>query len=229
VTTRRLAAYENELTLWSEAATLQPLSVTAQVNIGNLLARAGRRDEAIERLEHALVLCPESMRAHYDLARALEECGRTQEAIDHYREAIRVESHPINRWQRFDEGVAAAHTNLGRLLAAEGKHKQAIVQFREALGWQPDHAAAHNNLGIALANVGQIAEAIEHFEQALRLNRSIEGCTNLATAYAAAGRSEDAMQMAAEAIKLARAQGETALADQIESHLQDYRAEAAEP
>jgi tetratricopeptide (TPR) repeat protein len=118
----------------------------------------------------------------------------------------------------------AAHNNFGRLLAANGKSAQAIHHFREALRLKPDFGPAHNNLAIELLTHDAAAEAIPHFEQGLRYVPSIEGYTNLATAYALAGRRDDAIATAQRGAELARQQNQPELAERIEAAIEDFRA-----
>ena len=56
-----------------------------------------------------------------------------------YREALRI-----------DPGYANAHNNLGNVLLAQGKHEEAIREFREVVRLQPDSEVARKNLEAAL-------------------------------------------------------------------------------
>ena len=55
------------------------------------------------------------------------------------------------------------------LLAQQGKSREAIAQFSQALQVEPDSAEAHNSLGALLARQGELSKAIEHFREALRI------------------------------------------------------------
>ncbi len=81
-----------------------------------------------------------------------------------------------------------------------------------------------NNLGNALVDAGRLPEAIEHYEQALRLKPDyVKAYSNLALAYAQTNRPDQAVAAAQKAIDLARSQGQTALAKQLEDWLKSYR------
>ena len=56
-------------------------------NWGTVLARAGRLEEACERLGRALELGPDSAATHFNLADALEGLGRIDEAVAHFERA----------------------------------------------------------------------------------------------------------------------------------------------
>ena len=50
--------------------------------------------------------------------------------------------------------------SVGEALRAQGKHDEAIAEFRTAIRLQPDHAEAHCNLGISLQQQGAYAEGL---------------------------------------------------------------------
>ena len=66
VSSRRLIAYQQELTLWQDAVLYQPHDPMVQFNLGTLLAEAGQPEEAIHHLEQAVQLDPDSYQAHYN-------------------------------------------------------------------------------------------------------------------------------------------------------------------
>ena len=214
---RRVSVFQDELALWQDTAIHQPHAPLVQTNLGTVLARRGRPQEAIEHFEQVLRLDPNHSHAHYNLARALAEVGRSREALPHYEQAVR--STP---------GFADAHYNFGLALCEAGRTREAIEQFEAALRSRPDFAAAHNNLGATLAGSGRTTEAIGHFEQALSLEPDVEGCANLAFAYALVQRCDDAIATAQRAVELARSQGKTALATELEAWLSSYRDRARE-
>jgi len=203
---RRLAAYRSELALWQDAAIHQPHNPLVHVNLGIALDGAGRRDEAIDALSEAVRLDPESFRAHYNLARAQEAAFESDDAIAHYEQALRIE--PAH---------APSHNNLGRLLAAQGYPEKAIEHYEQALDADPRLAEARTN--VLLAGTGYYGKAIHHLEESLRLKPDLAAHTNLAVVYARAGRMDDAQKLARKAVPLARAQGNDALAEQLEAAL----------
>jgi tetratricopeptide (TPR) repeat protein len=132
----------------------------AQANLGGVLMKLGRLDEATPHLREALRLRPDVVGAHEDLANALSRTpGGLDEAVLQYREALRM-----------DPGFAAGHNNLGNtLLGTPATLDQAAAQFEEALRLDPGYAEAHNNLGIALGAQGRRDEAVAQYREALRL------------------------------------------------------------
>jgi tetratricopeptide (TPR) repeat protein len=212
MSSRRMVAYQDELSLWQDAVVHQPHNPVVQVNLGRQFAQAGDLPKAIVHFEEAVQVAPDFYQAHYNLARAREQSGRRQEAIEHYRKTLRL---------RPDE--AAAHYNLGRLLEQTGHRQQAVEHYRRAISVQPDFWAAHTNLGILQLNAGDVQGAIQSFETALRGQESLGAYTNLAMAYGLANRFSEAIPLAEKALDLARAQGETSLAEQLEAALAYFR------
>jgi protein O-mannosyl-transferase len=230
VSSHRLLAYRDRLSLWQDAALHQPHNPVVQLNVGTLLAEAGQLAKAIGHFEEAARLAPDPQesplwyaellryRAHYNLARALEGSSRPQDAIEHYRVTLRL---------RPDD--AASHYNLARLLEDAGQTLQAIEHYRQATAAQPGFSAAHANLGILLLTAGYMQEAIKNFEAALRGQEDLANYMNLAMAYSLANRVAEAIPMAERALDLARSQSETLLAEELEATLAHFRAQRSTP
>ena len=216
VSVHRLAAYETELILWQDAFLHEPDSSLININLGVQLNKAGRTEEGLQRLLHAVQVDPDWFLGHYNLARAYEDAGQTDEALHEYEQALRAKSNHV-----------ASHNNLGRILSDQGKYPEAIAHFEEALRYKPSFSAAHNNFGTAYIQLGNLPQAIHHFEEALRLQPTIEGYTNLATAYAMAGRPEDAIATAEKGAQLAHSQDQETLARQIEAGIEAFRRRSA--
>ena len=67
---------------------------------------------------------------------------------------------------------AEVATNSGKSLLASGKIDDAIVQFRDALSFDPSYAEAHLRLAEALAKQGKTAEAAAERARADKLKQS---------------------------------------------------------
>jgi tetratricopeptide (TPR) repeat protein len=107
----------------------------AHHNLGNVLLKLGKVDEAVEQFQTALSLEPGEKLMRLNLAYALVLQGKTAEAAAEYQELIR-------RYPRDPR----PYNNLGRLLLEEGKIAEAIPLFREALRLKPDYGQARLNL-----------------------------------------------------------------------------------
>jgi tetratricopeptide (TPR) repeat protein len=121
----------------------------AHLNLGVMLARLGKPEEAIAEFREAVRLEPDRAAIRFTLGTLLFEHGQIEEAVAAYREAIRL-----------DPSLSMAHTNLGLALAQRGKPQDAIAEYREAIRLQPGDAEAHCNLGRSLQQRGEFPEAL---------------------------------------------------------------------
>jgi protein O-mannosyl-transferase len=100
-------------------------------------------------------------------------------------------------------GDRVAHNNLGLAVAAKGRWDQAIAEYRDALGIDPDYAEAHRSLGLALAKKRQVDEAIAECRKALHLNPDdADAHNNLGFAYAQKGQLDKAMAHYRRALRM---------------------------
>lgn len=216
--------FEEALVHARRAGELAPEELLPRLRTGLLLRRLGRLDEAAEELRGAIRLHSEAAEPHHALAMVLADQGRLDDAERHFRRA--VELAPTNvefRW------------NLGKLLILQGKIGEAVRSYRQTLGLDPDAYYVANDLAWLLAthpdeNIRDGAEAVRLAEQARAgIDRSdplvLSGVLDtLAASYAEAGRFDDAVQTASEAIELARATEFDELANGLEQRRQQYRA-----
>jgi len=88
------------------------------------------------------------------------------------------------------------HYERGLQLAEAGRYQDALVCIQEHLHTAPDDAQALNDTGAILHCLGRSNEAIDHFIKAQRLlSDSAEIIWNLAEAYLATARANEAMQL----------------------------------
>ncbi len=158
----------SELGRLDEAATAYRMAIQlrewypkALANLGNVLLRQNKPEEAIPQYKSALrsgFSTDASFVASLGLGEAYRQLGNIDQAIIHYRFA--VAQHP---------GSAKAHLNLGAALDIKGQTSAAIKSLRKAIQLQPTLAAAHYDLGNSLGKQGQMAEAADAFREAARL------------------------------------------------------------
>jgi tetratricopeptide (TPR) repeat protein len=86
-----------------------------------------------------------------------------------------------------------AHNNLGTALNEQGRVKEAMVHFTEAVTIRPSFSRAQNNLGNALSRQGKNQEAIGHFYKALEVEPNMPGFhLNLGNALEKQGKTKEA-------------------------------------
>ena len=175
-----------------QALRLKPNYPEAHYNLGIVLARQDKLDEAVASYQQALRLKPNYPEAHNNLGTVLARQGRLDEAIASYQQALRLkpddpEAHHnlglvLAKQNKLDEAVASyqqalrlkpnypeAHSNLGNALQEQGRLDEAVASCQQALRLKPDSAEAHHNLGIVLAKQDKLDEAVASFQQTLRL------------------------------------------------------------
>jgi tetratricopeptide (TPR) repeat protein len=191
--------FRSEETLWVYALERNPGAWLAHNNLGIVLAKSGRFDEAIAHGEEAVRLRPGFAEARSNLGLTLTEARRLPEAIGQLTEAVRL-----------NPDLAGARLNLGRALLAAGRAQEAVMQLEQLLRLEPaspearrNLAIARNNYGNALARAGRLPEAVAEFQRALQLDPGNAGThRNLGHALQAMGDARGAEAEFAEADRL---------------------------
>jgi tetratricopeptide (TPR) repeat protein/mono/diheme cytochrome c family protein len=180
----------------------------------SLYLELGRPEQALTHFASVSRLQPESAVARYNVGVALEAAGRTAEAARQYEAAIER-----------DPAYSVAHNNLGSLQVGQGRLDEARRHFERAVASGPANAEAQNNFGAMLLASGDAAAAIPRLLEATRLRPAYpEAHFNLARAYAAMRRFEEAIRAASVAEEQAVAAAKADLAAQIREQLRLYRA-----
>ncbi len=125
------------------------------------LRKAGRTDDALNRLTRAAKRVPVFPAAIHELGYLLNSLGRTDEAIDVLKSGI--EAAP---W------MVDLPLMLGWVFHARNDSASAKAAFARALGVAPNHPDALYGMGLVLMDAGEFAPASDYFQQALRSNPS---------------------------------------------------------
>jgi Tfp pilus assembly protein PilF len=125
-----------------------------------------------------------------------------------------------------------AHYNLAAMLMGEGRTREAITQYEEAVKIRPEHAVANNALGAALMAKGDAQSAVPYFERALKVRPNyFDAHYNLGLAEASLGNMTAALEQFSAAADLApqdanvqanygAAQAQTGRLDEAKQHLE---------
>jgi tetratricopeptide (TPR) repeat protein len=117
---------------------------------------------------------------------------RYSEAELHYREAARE-----------DPSDPRAHAGLGNVYLDQGRFKNAVDAYQEALKVRVDYLEAYQPLGYSLARLGRHSEATDVFKQALQYDPdNAEIYNNMAFALVHAERYPEAVESGEKAIVL---------------------------
>ena len=233
---------------FAAAVRAAPDLVEAQCNLGRYFADKGAPEKAVECYLAALRAKPDYADAHNGLAKVLEQVGRLPEAAEHYAAATQLqpnlaEAHnnlsniaakQNNPQLALTHGLAAvrlkpdwaeAHYNLGNAMFLLSKLDEAAAQYSEALSLKTNYFEAHQNLGFTLEKLGRDKEAAGHYAELVRLQPTFAAAFNrLAAVFAKQGRFAEAIKAAEEGIRLAASSGQRGLAEEMNRHLQAYRA-----
>jgi len=237
-----------------QAIAIEPDNAEAHNNLGTALIQAGRAQDAIARFERALALQPQHAMAHRNLGRALLREGRLTESIAHFEQVLQeipydYEVHfllgtALAQVDRFPDAIAhfrvwlkaqpqdaVGHALLALALKNSGDIAGAIKHYEVALSLNAELPPALIDLARIRATGAE--PAWRDGEAAVRLAESACAMTGrtqasyldtLAAAYAEAGRFEEAVTTAQQAVALATSGKQQALATAIQAHLELFRA-----
>lgn len=133
----------------------------AHSNLGAILSRQNKLDEAIRWLRSAIDLDPKLARAYHNLAWVLVRTGAEDEAIRFYEQAIALEP-----------TFCAPRIQLARLLGLNGDFLSALEHYHAALGINPGDWSVQLEMGDLCQRVGSIDRAFHHYIQAAELSGS---------------------------------------------------------
>ena len=156
------------------------------------LLDAGKYKEAIAPLKTAIKKLPATdASGHYNLGVAYRMLDRYDDAIDEFSQAIKIDAALTNAYLRrgvcwyykdeFDlaqadfEDASGGSTNdprpltwKGMTLVREGKTREAVNVYSEALRYDNHYGPAHVNRGLAYVALKEYAKAVGDFDQAIR-------------------------------------------------------------
>lgn len=117
--------------------------------------------------QDSLTLWRDVLSKNDKIATAWNNLGKAQKSHKGELEAA-LESY--NRAIELDSGHYRAYTNRGNILAAFGRHKEAIGDFNRALQINPREAVLYYNRGLSYAITGNTAAARQDYARAMQLN-----------------------------------------------------------
>jgi tetratricopeptide (TPR) repeat protein/thiol-disulfide isomerase/thioredoxin len=239
---------------YQAALQADPQLATAHLNLAVARIKQRRLGEAEASLREAIRCWPDYGQAHYQLGVLLLQTRRVQQALAplaravelrpnqrDYRLALATAAATMGDLSRAaeqlevaitaDDRDASAWAQLGSVRMRQGREADAIDSLQQALAHRPDWPLVLDDLAWLLATTRDparrdAARAVQLAEQACRAETvpHPKRLDTLAAAYAAAGRFDDAVRTAEQALQLARRQQQTRLAEGIAQRLESYRA-----
>jgi Tfp pilus assembly protein PilF len=189
---------------YRKALAIDPTDLDAMNNLGLILYKAEKYDEAVGHFEKLASSNPNSYDAKLNLAAVYSKQGRTPEAIELWKTYVRAhgDKHEVRvdlanaLWSegqletaRFhyqyvlnrQPGNAAALNGVGLYSLYLHKPQEAEASFRKAIASDRAFLPAYNNLAVTLERQNKVKEAIAVLEQALKIDPEFEDArTNLA-------------------------------------------------
>jgi len=205
---------------YERALELDPSIVQAHINLTSLYATRNQFEKAEEHFRESIRINPNLAESHYNHGVMLAVQDKLQEAEQAFRTALRI--NPL---------YADAYNNLGTVLERTGRTSEAISQYRQAVENKPNHRLAHFSLARLLRQNGRYDEAIEHLLKTVGVadEKTPIFMFTLADTYAKSGDFNNAVQYARQAKEMAASRGQTELARQIETALQQFQKASVSP
>ena len=222
----RCFLWRDSKTILTETLRYYPDFWMAWSNLGNVYARQGDHDRAVNHYRRALAINPHHTETHFNLAKALAAGGDLHSAAQHYRQALRLRpdflkprlglANCLLAQDKFDTAIDqyrfAAEIapqdplvlcNLGHALTRAGRADQASQVLHQAVNLAPDLPQAHYNYAIALTGENRHHQALTQYQQCLKLQpHHARAENNLGTLLAQLGRHDDAAAHFRRALQL---------------------------
>jgi len=151
--------WKNQDTLWLATAKTSPSSHQNHNNLGDMYARHGDYQKAIEEFQKAIELKPDYGDAYHNLANVYHQTNQDDLALENYQKALSLNP---NLWQ--------SHQNLAAIYFSQEKFELAKEELEKAIKINPENAELHTNLGIIYLKLNDKQKAKEEFEKALQIN-----------------------------------------------------------
>ncbi|MDB2600550.1 tetratricopeptide repeat protein, partial [Amylibacter sp.] len=140
-----------------------PDHADAYYNIGIVLQKQNKSEEAIEAYSKAVDIKPDYEGAFNNMGITLQRQNKLEKAIEAYNKAVAIKP-----------DYAEAFNNMGIALQRQNKLEEAIEAYSKALIIKPDSADTFNNMGNALQGQKKLEEAIEAYNKALAIKPNHE-------------------------------------------------------
>jgi protein O-mannosyl-transferase len=221
MTFRQIPYWKDTSALFTRAIEATGRNYLASYNMGCIALGNGNYPKAIVYFEEALVDEGNDPRwgnrapAHNNLGCALLQQGRVPEAVSQFEKALAIQP-------SFPE----VYYNMGRAFLTNHQPDVASDCFQNGLAIDPNVATVNYSLGEALLQQGRPSDAAPYFEKALQIQPAFAlAHDQLANALVHQGRLADAVGHYRQARDLALAQGNRALASDVDAKLRQYQSE----
>jgi type IV pilus assembly protein PilF len=145
---------------YRKAILLKPTLAEAHNNLGQLLARTGRLEEAVKEFDVAasIMLYREPWVARCNKGQALWRLGKKDEGLAEMKACLNFQPKYCQGWRE-----------LGRIQFQDGQGNDAVASFEQYARYCDKSADAQQLLGGALLRAGQAAKARDAFQKCAEL------------------------------------------------------------
>jgi len=151
--------WRNQDTLWVATAKVSPSSHQNHNNLGDMYARHGDLEKAVEEFKKAIELKPNYADAYHNLANVYHQMGKDDLAKENYQKAL-----------EFNPSLWQSHQNLAALYFLEEKFDLAQQHLLKGVEINPTNPELYINLGILYQKIGNKEKANEALQKALSLD-----------------------------------------------------------
>lgn len=150
--------YGGALAAYKEAVDKNPSDAESWSNMGQVLVRLGRVEQALPAFGRAIHLNPDRWAYHFNLARAQGLLGHWEVAVNEYRQA-----------ERLLPDDYAVTFNLGLALRKSGDTAGAAEELEKAAELNPQDASFRLALARTYEELGRKQDAVTAYQQTLTL------------------------------------------------------------
>ena len=186
----QLQHWQNNRTIFKNALNVTKNNYVAHSNMGSVLLKERRFNEAIVHFAETIRIKPDDVEACNNLGYAYIFQGDLDRATFYFLEATRIKP-----------GHVKANNNLGHVFLKQKRFNEAINRYREVLRIEPENAMTHNHIGLAYAYQGDLDMATFYFLEAIRLKPDYaDAHNNLGNLFLSQKKFEAAQKQFQEAL-----------------------------
>ncbi len=183
--------WKNSESLYLNVLRTYPNSAMAHNNLGDVLEKLGRHEEAEARFRKAAELDPLLMFARFHLGEVHRARGEFDAAKAEFEKAIAI----VDKKERLNLDELGPYYVMAQLYDQLQDTETAIFWYKQAIAKGPDFGEPYYNLGLQYQKTGRSAEAIQAFQDCIRFEpRYSAAHYHLAALYAEQGRLDDAVK-----------------------------------
>ena len=191
---------DEAIKFYRKAVEFNPEHLMAHQNLGFVLMKLGQTETAEESLRRVIDLAPEHVAALHSLGVIAAQRGDFPQAEALLFKAIELQPDDADARTM---AKAEIYFHLGDEAFAQGKHKESVSFYQNAIKLNPGHVMAHVNIAVALLELGLYDQVEVHSRKAIALAPDMhESYINLGAAFHKRGQLAEAESCFRHALKI---------------------------